>query len=731
MAADTMQATAGGDVVEARGNVVLTREDSLMRAEFVRYFTSSGWVYLEGDVRIRWGDYDIAAEQVEYNLEGDVGWIREGTLFIENRHVYIRAGLIRKLGRDSYSFREAEFTACDGDRPPWSVVSHEMDLTVEGMAHMWHPRMRVLDVPVLYLPYATFPAKTRRASGLLFPKIGYSDLLGGYYSQPLYWAAGDEFDMTATESYFHKRGLGHGLELRHANSPRTQGFWKVDYLNDRQVAPTEGEESEQFQGDGLVRPNQDRYWVRSMFDGWFDPLDLSAKMDIDYVSDQNYLREFEIAGALPLGFEDVGPEGMFGRSFDTDSDLTRQSRALVSREFTTASLHLGAFYTQNLHYMNDNQPESKNPTVQRLPEANGLIYRDDLWLLPLEFEATTEAVNFWRRYGVTGQRLQANPRVSLPLDLGLVSLVPSAGWRQTQYYIDRREFSDPAQEAALAESDDPERGLPELQATSFTEFYRIYDLGEPGAGALEEATWTALKHSLQPRVGYFWTPRVEQDDLPSFDAQDRIAPGNLVSYSLTNRLTGKSVNLASDNDGGFREITGYHEFLWMRLEQSYDINEARRDESLDVHERRPFSDLLLETGINPGRHVTLGNKTFYSPYEGRIIEHEHSISFNNPGTFSLKTSLDFLGEIDEYKRRRDSDLQIFKSTATLYLPLGFTLTGTYKGDVENREDISKGLTLHYDHQCFDVRFDYLRKKYEEQFELQFRIMEFDLPELQF
>ena len=65
-------------------------------------------------------------------------------------------------------------------------------LEVEGYAHVKNARMRVKKVPVLYLPYILWPAKTDRTSGLLVPNIGYSHRRGAYLGLAYYQVLGPQ-----------------------------------------------------------------------------------------------------------------------------------------------------------------------------------------------------------------------------------------------------------------------------------------------------------------------------------------------------------------------------------------------------------------------------------------------------------------------------------------------------------------------------------------------------------
>ena len=44
----------------------------------------------------------------------------------------------------------------------------------------------------------------------------------------------------------------------------------------------------------------------------------------------------------------------------------------------------------------------------------------------------------------------------------------------------------------------------------------------------------------KPEIVYEYTPDQDQDDFPIFDELDRVAPKNLITYSITNTLIARS-----------------------------------------------------------------------------------------------------------------------------------------------------------------------------------------------
>ena len=96
-------------------------------------------------------------------------------------------------------------------------------------------KLRFKNVPILYLPYITFPISDARKSGILTPEIGSSGRSGNQIRVPYYWNIAPNYDATITPRLLTKRGLQLGTEFRYL-TPSSEGQLELDYLhNDREV----------------------------------------------------------------------------------------------------------------------------------------------------------------------------------------------------------------------------------------------------------------------------------------------------------------------------------------------------------------------------------------------------------------------------------------------------------------------------------------------------------------
>ena len=207
LTADRVSTNHAAGISQAWGNAVLRSGGNFLSADFIEYHRDTGWIYLKGNVHTFWNDYDIYADQAEFDLVNKTGTIKNGTIFIEQSAVVVEGKEIHRTPMESYTFGEATLTACEGPTPDWSIRVSSGEIKLGEYADVHDPRMQILDVPVLYAPFMRVPLQARRQSGLLAPAWGSSSRLGGFFSQSFFWAIDKERDMTATATYFGKRGV--------------------------------------------------------------------------------------------------------------------------------------------------------------------------------------------------------------------------------------------------------------------------------------------------------------------------------------------------------------------------------------------------------------------------------------------------------------------------------------------------------------------------------------------
>jgi LPS-assembly protein len=231
-------------------------------------------------------------------------------------------------------------------------------------------------------------------------------------------------------------------------------------------------------------------------------------------------------------------------------------------------------------YIKDLETDN-DETLQTLPELSlGLPrYRlgDSAFYAGLESYAT----RFWRDEGERGERLYLRPSLSAVFKPGSwLEVAPEVAFYERLYSTD------------VTETD---KFIPEVSLALSSRLVKSFDVNLLGADRIQ--------HTIEPTVTYTYVPDEEQGDLPLFDLRDRVLSRNDVTYALVNRLTARSQ--AADGTNSYRD------FFYLRLSQSYDIDEARNDRS---GKDQPFSDLRVEMEFDPVKNFSLDAESIIPVY---------------------------------------------------------------------------------------------------------------------
>jgi LPS-assembly protein len=172
-----------------KGHVEFNHEGTILEADYVTYNESADIVTASGNVRMRQPNGDTNfAEYVE--LTGDM---KEGIVLQLRSLLEDDSKLAALEGRkfeDRQELEQAVYTPCVlcGDKPPtWQLNARRaLKDDVNKDIHFTDTHLRILDVPVMYFPYATQPLERR--SGFLIPQPNYSTDLGFIAEVPYYFA---------------------------------------------------------------------------------------------------------------------------------------------------------------------------------------------------------------------------------------------------------------------------------------------------------------------------------------------------------------------------------------------------------------------------------------------------------------------------------------------------------------------------------------------------------------
>ncbi len=666
----------------ASGHVTISKQSRQLSADFVRFDHRSMMAYARGHVMMTAGEDVLTGSSLEMNLASEIGTLYEGTIFIKENHFYIRGDKLQKIGKKEYTAETASVSSCDGEKPDWKITGKNMAVTIDGYGTISHAALWAKQVPVLYAPYLIFPAKTERQSGFLVPEAGQSDRDGFQYSQPFYWAINDQSDATFNLTHIANRGEKMGAEYRYVLDAGSKGIAMADYLHDRQVDDGTGG-IWGYAGNNVPRTNLDRYWFRMKNNQEFAS-GFNAKLDLDIVSDTDYLRDFQ---GMYMGYDDsnLNFSKNFGRGLDDYNDQVRTNSLIVNKFWSGYSMNAQALWYDNVIARQTGGPDE---TLQKLPDVEFYGSKKYLYNTPLFFGFDSESANFYRNDGVRGQRLDAYPRIYSPWRYQQYFTVePSVGIRETAWNSDNDQFNSGSSGATQ------NRSTYDLRLDMSSELSRVYQINGENV--------ERIKHILLPRIRYSFIPEYDQNAYPYFDQVDRIQEQNLVAFSLTNTFISKlkPPEDAADRKPGVQPANSYREFLRFLVEQGYDIHQAEQPDP------KPWVPLYAEIQFEPYRYLAFQADAEWS-YD------DNAFRSRNFGAMLSDIRQDRL--FVEYRYQENDSESAY---ANLMLTLNDRLK-TYMDYEQNLRDntrIQSGIGLRYQSQCWSVDVRYVDQVSDRQY----------------
>jgi LPS-assembly protein len=488
--ADTAEGRLGEDLVTLSGDVRVRHGTDLLRADRADYDRGRNQIDAQGNVLLARPDARVTGETAQLDMATDRGEMSQVEYRLVGTNARGTADVARFRGASVSDYENITYTTCRPGRDDWILKAAELQIDrEEGLGDAKDATLTLGGVPVAYLPRIVFPIDDRRRSGLLMPTVGVSDSKGFDLQVPYYFNLAPNYDATLTPRYMSKRGLMLGGEFRHL-SETSESRLRGQIMPDDRDRPDLG-----VRWAASVRHRQT--WDR-----------LYGDVDFNQVSDDLYLSDF-------------------------GNSLTQSSARYLTRR---ASLGYGGDGWSLSGLVSDYQ--NVDPTVNPYRILPGIAFSagrsETVAGQPIGLAVGASYTNFDRETGVTGQRLDLYPYVTVPYRSSWGFAVPKLGVRYTDYILADQPVGQP---------DGPDRllGIASFDSGLFLE-------------RQDEWFGTGFTQTLEPRLYYVYIPRVDQYDIPVFDTSqyspiydayflenvftgpDRVNDANRVSLGVTTRF---------------------------------------------------------------------------------------------------------------------------------------------------------------------------------------------------
>lgn len=276
--ADEIKINQAGELV-ASGAVTVWYEDRKVTASSITYASQNDKLIIRGPIRIIDNQSTmILGDQAELSEDLKVGIIKSAKIILGYQVQIAAAKVLQKDARYSEAFNIAATSChvCLNKTPLWQIRARKIvQDKFEKQIYFEHAQLRVLDIPVLYLPFMRLPDPSlKRATGLLAPKLKTSSVLNTGIKIPYFIRLNKHKDFTITPFYSPKTKT---IEYRYRQA-YTSGFMLIEGALTR---------------DALI-PNKNRGYILSdtsliLQNGY------NLEIQLQAVSDPSYLFEYDFA----------------------------------------------------------------------------------------------------------------------------------------------------------------------------------------------------------------------------------------------------------------------------------------------------------------------------------------------------------------------------------------------------------------------------------------------------
>ena len=367
------------NIMIAKGNVVIFSPTYYITAQKIIYDKKNGTFELFDDVMIlKNNNVQTKSDYAFLDVNTDDLYQKPNMFFEQSSSVWINSKDSQKK-ENIIALDEAIISSCDCVDPDWSIRVSSGDYnTKDKWINTYNTRLYVKDVPVLYTPYLGFSTDKSRRTGLLIPTIGYSSSEGGTFSQPIFIAPKENYDIELIPQIRTKRGNGLYAYLRYADTIDSMLKVSGGYFN----------ENKKYLIENSLR-NEDHYG----FDIDYRKKNLFTNKDKDY-NDGLYL---EINYLNDIEYKTLEDD-----AYEEDSEQYIESK--INYVFDTPSYFLGSYF----RYYIDTFEESNSATLQELPKLHAHSYSRPLFLDKLLYSTDLKFTNYNRNEGITANQYELN-----------------------------------------------------------------------------------------------------------------------------------------------------------------------------------------------------------------------------------------------------------------------------------------------------------------------------------
>ncbi len=172
-----------------RGKAQVARDSAIMLGDTIVYNDSTQLLEARGDTVLlrdpaRGPDDVIGRQKLRYDITNREGTIYEVSTAVESGERWIVHGGVAAFKGDTtedglsrFYARRGTFTSCQDPTPHFHFAATEIKMIAKDIIVARPAILYISDIPVFWLPFIVQDVRTGRRSGIIPPRIGFSDII--------------------------------------------------------------------------------------------------------------------------------------------------------------------------------------------------------------------------------------------------------------------------------------------------------------------------------------------------------------------------------------------------------------------------------------------------------------------------------------------------------------------------------------------------------------------------
>lgn len=307
--------------------IIVAWNDNLLTAEGVPDTTGMGSSKTDTSLGINWQGLPVLSDKGDvmygfkllYNFKSEKGRIIKGRTNLEGGYYFGES--MKKVGENVINISNGYFTTCEEQEDPHYHFSSRRIKVIPKDKVIAKPVVCYIgNIPIAIIPFAFFPHKSGRHSGVVIPSFGQSATEGRYLrGLGYYWAPNDYLDSRLLVDYYDRSGWMLRGDLNYA----------LRYV-------LNGNISGSFTRKDLVTGQSERRW--DLLISHNQTINPTATLNIDgtFVSDNSFYKDYSSNLNTQLTRE-IRSNATFRKSW-TDQRMNLSLNLSQSRDIETGRI---------------------------------------------------------------------------------------------------------------------------------------------------------------------------------------------------------------------------------------------------------------------------------------------------------------------------------------------------------------------------------------------------------